>query len=149
VEAEGAPGDHTQSVVDSFNDAIGQSVCDVGEDAGAVLADRTSDAHEGLELRARRPREPVVKRAPGALGLAVVERVGESFLQQVRSVERAVVSFDLAQLAACAAGRCAMAVSFSSDSGLRALNRNFRHVGRHYLPSPIDGMASCAARATL
>jgi hypothetical protein len=36
VEAEGTTGDHAQAVVDPFDDAVGEAVGDVGEDAVAV-----------------------------------------------------------------------------------------------------------------
>ena len=98
VEAEGAPGDHAQAIVEPFDDAVGETVADVGEDAVTMLADGASGADEGAQPRSRCPGEPLAQSPLGALGLDVVERPGERFFEQVGAVEGAVVSLDLAQL---------------------------------------------------
>lgn len=50
--AEGRRATITQAVVESFDDAVDESVADVAQDSVAVLADRAGHAHEGLEARA-------------------------------------------------------------------------------------------------
>jgi hypothetical protein len=68
MEAEGATSDHSQTIVEAFDDAIGEAVADVGKDSVAVFADGARDTDEGLETRARRPREPVLQGALARLG---------------------------------------------------------------------------------
>ena len=52
VEAEGAASDHSQTIVEAFDDTVGQPVADVGQDSVAMLADGAGDADERLEARA-------------------------------------------------------------------------------------------------
>ena len=50
VEAEGASRDHAQLVVESFDDAVGEPLLELGDDVVEVLADDACRLHERLEL---------------------------------------------------------------------------------------------------
>ena len=94
MEAEGATGDHSQTIVEAFDDAIGEAVADVGEDPVAVFADGAGEAHEGLEAGTRGPGQPLAQRALGSFWLAVIEDLGERLFEQIGSIERTVGALD-------------------------------------------------------
>jgi hypothetical protein len=104
MEAEGPAGDHAQTVVEAFDDAIGEAVADVSKDSVAMLTHSAGETDEGAQPRSRGPGEPLAKRALGSFGLTVIEGLGERLLEQVGTVERTVRSFDLLELLAFAVG---------------------------------------------
>lgn len=72
MKAECPPGDHSQACVEALDDSVRHAVRDVGEHAVEVLANRPRGLDEGLQARARGPREPVLECALGAPWLAHV-----------------------------------------------------------------------------
>jgi len=85
VKAIGTPGDHAHAVVDAFDNGVSVALTDIGQDPVLVGADGACQAHKGLELGSARPTEPVLERRARPLGLAIVERVGQSIVEQSRA----------------------------------------------------------------
>ena len=81
VKTEGAPGDHSQFVVEPFDDPVGESGFDVGEDAVFVFADCLGGRYEGAELGSGSPCEPTVQLFSGGVGTGFIEDSGEGFLE--------------------------------------------------------------------
>ncbi len=84
VESKSPPGDHSDLPVDSFDESIGESCSDVGENADPVFTDRSSGLDKGLELRSRRPSQPFAEFYLCPPGLAIVEGLSQRLLEEVR-----------------------------------------------------------------
>lgn len=83
VKAEGSSRDHPELVVEAVDEAVGEPLLEVGDDAVESLADRPGDLHEGFERRAGGPGGPVADGARCVAGLPVVEGLGERLLEDV------------------------------------------------------------------
>ena len=94
VETEGASGDHSQLVIESFDEAVGEFRRNVSEDAGLVLTNRPCDLDEGFELGAGSPGEPTLQLAGGVIRGGFQEYRSEGFLEQVSAIEGCIVLLD-------------------------------------------------------
>ncbi len=98
VKSEGASGDHSQLVVEAFDEAVGEPGFDIGEDAVFVFADSLCGCNERPEFGSGGPGEPTVQLLSGLVLGGFVEDGGEGFLEQVGAVEGGVVLLDSGEL---------------------------------------------------
>ena len=100
VEAEGSTSDHPGLAVEPLDGPVVQPSLDVGEDAVSVFSDGPSQLHEGRELGARRPRQPLGELARGDVDLATVQDGDQRLLEQVGPVQPRVDPLDHRDLVA-------------------------------------------------
>lgn len=86
MKAEGLVAQQPNAVVQPFKSTIGEAVLDGGEDALAMLADRSGELDEGWQFRARGPGEPGVQ-SPRCDIDGFVVHATKRLLEQVRAVQ--------------------------------------------------------------
>ena len=105
VETERSSGDHSDLGIDSFDDSVGESCLDVGEDAFSMFPYGSCGLDEGFQLGSRGPREPFSKCPRCACWQTVVESFGQSLLEQIGSIEASVRLLELCELGALVTGQ--------------------------------------------